>query len=132
MRRLARLPRAVGGENRPVRPELDLGLDAIQGVEQETLRHRGQPLSFLDALRTGSSTHDAVRVLAESMLRAAHGVGAPPAGAAVRLDLRAFDGMIPEEMFGRTSFPAIGELPYLLTLGPRGFFWFQLRKDDSE
>ena len=24
------------------------------------------------------------------------------------------------------AFPRIGELPYLLTLGPRGFFWFQL------
>ena len=29
-------------------------------------------------------------------------------------------------MFGRTRFPSIGELPYLLTLGPRGFFWFKL------
>jgi maltose alpha-D-glucosyltransferase / alpha-amylase len=47
---------------------------------------------------------------------------------AVELDLRAFDGLVPEEMFGRTSFPAIGELPYLLTLAPRGFFWFQLTK----
>ena len=26
------------------------------------------------------------------------------------------------------AFPPIGELPYLLTLAPRGFFWFQLRK----
>ena len=33
---------------------------------------------------------------------------------------------VPIEMFGRTRFPAIGELPYLLTLAPRGFFWFQL------
>jgi maltose alpha-D-glucosyltransferase/alpha-amylase len=39
--------------------------------------------------------------------------------------------MVPEEMLGRTRFPAIGELPYLLTLAPRGFFWFQLRKDES-
>jgi maltose alpha-D-glucosyltransferase/alpha-amylase len=46
---------------------------------------------------------------------------------AVQLDLSAYDGMIPEEMLGRTRFPAIGELPYLLTLAPRGFFWFQLR-----
>src|SRR4051794_13530567 len=46
---------------------------------------------------------------------------------AVELDLRAFDGMVPEEMLGRTRFPAIGELPYLLTLAPRGFFWFQLK-----
>jgi maltose alpha-D-glucosyltransferase / alpha-amylase len=33
-------------------------------------------------------------------------------------------------MFGRTQFPPIGELPYLLTLAPRGFFWFQLTKQN--
>jgi maltose alpha-D-glucosyltransferase/alpha-amylase len=47
---------------------------------------------------------------------------------AVQLDLAAFNGMIPEEMFGRTRFPPVGDLPYLLTLAPRGFFWFQLRQ----
>jgi maltose alpha-D-glucosyltransferase/alpha-amylase len=46
----------------------------------------------------------------------------------VQLDLSRYVGMVPEEMFGRTSFPAIGELPYLLTLAPRGFFWFRLRQ----
>jgi maltose alpha-D-glucosyltransferase/alpha-amylase len=46
---------------------------------------------------------------------------------AVQLDLSQFDGLVPEEMFGQTNFPAIGELPYLLTLAPRGFFWFLLR-----
>jgi maltose alpha-D-glucosyltransferase / alpha-amylase len=46
----------------------------------------------------------------------------------VQLDLSRYDGMVPEEMFGRTSFPPIGELPYLLTLAPRGFFWFRLRQ----
>jgi maltose alpha-D-glucosyltransferase/alpha-amylase len=34
-------------------------------------------------------------------------------------------------MFGRTMFPRIGELPYLLTLAGRGFYWFQLRRDDA-
>ena len=48
---------------------------------------------------------------------------------AVELDLSRWEGFVPEEMFGRTRFPRIGELPYLLTLAPRGFFWFQLRKD---
>src|SRR5258708_3501027 len=47
---------------------------------------------------------------------------------AVQLDLSEFAGMVPEELFGRTSFPPIGDLPYLLTLAPRGFFWFQLRE----
>lgn len=40
------------------------------------------------------------------------------------LDLSAFRGMQPIEMFGRVAFPPIGELPYLLTLGPHSFFWF--------
>jgi maltose alpha-D-glucosyltransferase/alpha-amylase len=34
-------------------------------------------------------------------------------------------------MSGRTAFPPIGELPYLLTLAPRGFFWFQLRQEEQ-
>jgi maltose alpha-D-glucosyltransferase/alpha-amylase len=50
---------------------------------------------------------------------------------AVELDLSWFEGRVPEEMFGRTSFPRIGELPYLLTLAPRGFFWFRLREADA-
>ncbi|WP_084270120.1 maltose alpha-D-glucosyltransferase [Patulibacter minatonensis] len=50
---------------------------------------------------------------------------------AVELDLSAFEGRCPEEMFGRTLFPRIGELPYLLTLAPRGFFWFLLRDTDD-
>jgi maltose alpha-D-glucosyltransferase / alpha-amylase len=50
---------------------------------------------------------------------------------AVELDLAWYEGMIPEEMFGRTAFPRIGELPYLLTLAPRGFFWFQLREGEE-
>jgi maltose alpha-D-glucosyltransferase/alpha-amylase len=50
---------------------------------------------------------------------------------AVELDLSAFEGMVPEEMFGRTRFPRIGTLPYLLTLAPRGFFWFALKETDD-
>ena len=50
---------------------------------------------------------------------------------AVELDLSWYQGWVPEEMFGRTRFPRIGELPYLLTLGPRGFFWFQLRNEEQ-
>jgi maltose alpha-D-glucosyltransferase/alpha-amylase len=51
---------------------------------------------------------------------------------AVELDLSEYAGHYPEEMFGRTRFPRIGELPYLLTLAPRGFFWFQLREPEEE
>jgi len=45
----------------------------------------------------------------------------------VELDLRAYQGRVPIELMHRTPFPPIGELPYLLTLAPRGFFWFQLK-----
>jgi maltose alpha-D-glucosyltransferase / alpha-amylase len=50
---------------------------------------------------------------------------------AVELDLSDFKGRYPEEMFGRTRFPQIGELPYLLTLNQRGFFWFLLKEEDD-
>ena len=49
---------------------------------------------------------------------------------AVELDLGEFEGWTPEEMLGRSAFPRIGKLPYLLTLAPRGWFWFQLRKEE--
>jgi maltose alpha-D-glucosyltransferase/alpha-amylase len=45
----------------------------------------------------------------------------------VELDLSPFRGMVPVEVLGRTPFPPVGELPYLLTLGPYAFYWFQLR-----
>jgi maltose alpha-D-glucosyltransferase/alpha-amylase len=46
----------------------------------------------------------------------------------VELDLKQYKGNILTEMFGRNIFPRIGELPYLLTLGPYQFYWFRLRK----
>lgn len=47
------------------------------------------------------------------------------------IDLSPWKGRIPLEMLGRTRFPRIGDLPYLVTLPPYGFFWFQLT-DDQE
>ncbi len=44
----------------------------------------------------------------------------------VELDLRRFESRTPVELVGRVPFPTIGELPYLLTLGPHGFYWFSL------
>src|SRR6185312_1310445 len=44
----------------------------------------------------------------------------------VELDLSAYKGRIPVEVLGRTPFPPIGELPYLLTLGGHSFLWFRL------
>ncbi|WP_407701410.1 maltose alpha-D-glucosyltransferase [Thermomonospora echinospora] len=44
----------------------------------------------------------------------------------VELDLRRFEGSTPVECMGGVQFPAIGELPYLLTLPGHGFYWFVL------
>ncbi len=49
----------------------------------------------------------------------------------VELDLSAFNGMVPVEIFGRTKFPPITESPYFLSLGPHSFYWFTLQLQDS-
>ena len=64
-------------------------------VEEETIRLRdGQPLPPLELLRAAATPIDAVQALAASMLRAAHGVEAPPATEAARQDLRAHDAVM--------------------------------------
>jgi maltose alpha-D-glucosyltransferase/alpha-amylase len=47
----------------------------------------------------------------------------------VELNLSSFKGRAPVEMLGRTTFPPIGELPYLLTISAYGFYWFRLATD---
>jgi maltose alpha-D-glucosyltransferase / alpha-amylase len=47
---------------------------------------------------------------------------------AVELNLQEYKKHIPIEMFGRNLFPRIGDMPYLLTLGPYQFYWFRLRR----
>ncbi|HJR46000.1 MAG TPA: maltose alpha-D-glucosyltransferase [Actinomycetota bacterium] len=54
-----------------------------------------------------------------------------PRAQAVELELGAFEGKYPVEMLGRERFPRIGELPYLLTLGPHAFYWFQLTTEEA-
>ena len=63
-------------------------------VEQETLKLRGQPLPFLDTVRSGTSSHEAVSALARSMLGAAYGLGGPPVSETARVDLRAFEATL--------------------------------------
>jgi maltose alpha-D-glucosyltransferase/alpha-amylase len=42
------------------------------------------------------------------------------------LDLSAFKGTSPVELFGRTEFPPITDSPYFLTLHAHSFYWFAL------
>jgi maltose alpha-D-glucosyltransferase/alpha-amylase len=74
-----------------------------------------------------------LRTYADDVIMCVHNVAR--SAQAVELDLSAYEGRHPVEMFGRSRFPRIGELPYLLTLAPRGFFWFILEKpaeDEAE
>jgi maltose alpha-D-glucosyltransferase/alpha-amylase len=50
---------------------------------------------------------------------------------AVELDLSVFAGRIPVDLGGGSTFPPIGQLPYLLTLPPFAFYWFILSTDAS-
>ncbi len=49
---------------------------------------------------------------------------------ATELDLSEWQDRVPLEMLGRSSFPPIGDLPYMITLAPYGFYWFLLREPD--
>jgi len=49
----------------------------------------------------------------------------------VELDLREFNGLLPLELWSKNCFPPIGELPYLLTLGPHNFLWFRLLRPEQ-
>ncbi|MCP3472574.1 maltose alpha-D-glucosyltransferase [Bradyrhizobium sp. CCGUVB1N3] len=66
--------------------------------------------------------HDEVILCIANLSRAAQ---------ATELDLSPWKDRIPQEMLGRTRFPAIGEFPYMITLGPYGYYWFQLRERDK-
>ena len=44
----------------------------------------------------------------------------------VELDLSAHRGAVPIELLGRTRFPAVGDRPYFLSIGPHDYYWFRL------
>lgn len=53
------------------------------------------------------------------------------AAQAVELDLSAYKGRVPVELMGRSAFPPIGDLPYLLTLPGHNFYWFRLSSGED-
>ncbi len=48
---------------------------------------------------------------------------------AVELELSAFVGRVPVDLLGGSGFPPIGQLSYLLTMPPYGFYWFILASE---
>jgi maltose alpha-D-glucosyltransferase/alpha-amylase len=67
----------------------------------------------------GSGEHEEIILCVYNLSRSAQ---------AVELDLSAFSGRVPVDMVGGSIFPPVGQLNYLLTLPPFGFFWFLLSK----
>ncbi len=65
---------------------------------------------------------EAILVVANLSHNAQHG----------RLDLSAFKGVAPVELFGRSEFAPIGDAEYDLTLGPYGFYWLSLKPEPIE
>ena len=68
-------------------------VQAPERVVEEAERLRGASLPALDELRQAADPVAAVRELAERMLRDAYGLERPPADAASRLDLRAYEAL---------------------------------------
>ena len=66
-------------------------IQAPERVVEEAESLRGAPLPALAELREAADPVEAVRELAERMLRNAYGLEHPPADAASRLDLRAYE-----------------------------------------
>ncbi len=71
-----------------------------------------------------------VRTYEDEVVLCAHNLAR--SAQAVELDLGRWAGRRPVELLGSSTFPRIGELPYLLTFAPRGFYWFALVADDEE
>ncbi|MEX0599979.1 MAG: maltose alpha-D-glucosyltransferase [Rhodothermales bacterium] len=46
-------------------------------------------------------------------------------------DSDTYKGYTPVELFSQSPFPAIGDSPYHMLLGPHGFFWFSLEPEES-
>ncbi|MGB9333651.1 MAG: maltose alpha-D-glucosyltransferase [Candidatus Acidiferrales bacterium] len=67
-----------------------------------------------------------VRELGEEKILVVNNLSA--SSQAVELDLQRYKGTVPIEMAARNLFPRIGDLPYLMTMGPYQSFAFRLRR----
>lgn len=71
---------------------------------------------------TGPDGHSEIVLCVANMSSAAQ---------AAELELSGYAGTVPVEMLGGSAFPPIGQLNYLLTLPPYGFYWFLLASENQ-
>lgn len=50
----------------------------------------------------------------------------------LEVDLSAYKGLVPVEIFSQNKFPKIGKKDYQLTIGPHGYYWFALDKAEKK
>ncbi len=50
---------------------------------------------------------------------------------AAEIDLSRFQGAVPQELFGKSNFPPIGDRPYFISLSPHSFYWFALQPHEA-
>lgn len=93
------------------------GIEFVETGNQKVLAYVRTPPD------AGSAGDDAVPVLVVANL-SRH-------AQACQLELAEHAGATLIEMFGRTSFPQIGEQRYTLTLGPYQFYWFTIERSPS-
>jgi len=85
--------------------------------------------SFTDLGGSNPSVLAYVREFGDDVVLCVHNLSRFPQP--VELDLRRYTGVHPVEMLGGVRFPAVGDLPYLLTLSGHGFYWFRLPVDET-
>lgn len=83
-------------------------------------------LRFLAPANTRVLAH--VREYQGEAILAVHNLAA--SSEPVELDLRDFRGATPVEMLGEARFPPIADRPYVLSLGPYGYYWFRLHRPE--
>ena len=96
----------------------------IRGAECRSAYSAADRLQFLNPSNHRVLAY--VRQFGEEMVLVVNNLSS--SAQAVELDVQRYKGYVPIEMFGRSLFPRFGNLPYLLTLGPYQFYWFQLRR----
>jgi maltose alpha-D-glucosyltransferase/alpha-amylase len=85
--------------------------------------------SFTDLGGSNPSVLAYVREFGDDVVLCVHNLSRFPQP--VELNLRRYTGVHPVEMLGGVRFPAVGDLPYLLTLSGHGFYWFRLPVDET-
>ena len=79
-------------------------------------------MKFLDASNERVLAY--IRQYGEETLLVVHNLSSSELSMA--LDLRQFSDAAPIDLLGNTEFPRLTEHSYHLSLGPYGFYWFQL------